>query len=158
MRLGPHEISVAEMDPAAASRRAVLNAHWAHSAAESPSESCHSLGLDDLRRDDVTFWAALRDGDAVGMVALRALDRRRGQVKSMHVLASQRGMGVADLLMETLLSVARRRGYRQLFLETGASESYVPAVKVYQRFGFAECPPFGDYAIDPYSLYMARAL
>jgi putative acetyltransferase len=27
---------------------------------------------------------------------------------------------------------------------------------LYRRFGFAQCPPFGDYVVDPFSIYMAR--
>jgi putative acetyltransferase len=29
---------------------------------------------------------------------------------------------------------------------------------LYRRFGFAECPPFGDYILDPFSIFMTREI
>jgi putative acetyltransferase len=29
---------------------------------------------------------------------------------------------------------------------------------MYARAGFAECPPFGDYVVDPHSIFMTLTL
>jgi putative acetyltransferase len=60
--------------------------------------------------------------------------------------------------MEHVLDEARRRGYRRLSLETGTPAAFEPARALYARFGFEFCGPFGDYAEDPYSVFMTRAL
>jgi len=46
----------------------------------------------------------------------------------------------------------------QLSLETGSYDAFTPARSLYARFGFDECPPFGDYTLDPLSTFMTRVL
>jgi putative acetyltransferase len=49
-------------------------------------------------------------------------------------------------------------GVARLSLETGASEPFLPARRLYAKFGFEYCGPFADYRLDPYSVFMTRAL
>ena len=37
-------------------------------------------------------------------------------------------------------------------------KAFEPAQRLYEGFGFAYCPPFGDYVEDPNSVFMTRAL
>ena len=55
-----------------------------------------------------------------------------------------------------MLSVARKRAYRRLSLETGSMEAFAPARALYARFGFERSGPFGEYVDDPYSVFMTR--
>ena len=48
-----------------------------------------------------------------------------------------------------MIAEARARGYQRLSLETGTQEFFAPARRLYRRHGFTECPPFGDYRLDP---------
>lgn len=105
-----------------------------------------------LRQSDITFRAALSDGAAVGVAA------QRGELKSMHVLESRRGAGVAAGLVAVVIDAARQREYRRLHLQTGTAPVYAPARRHYERFGFAICPPFGDDVEDPHSMYLALDL
>jgi putative acetyltransferase len=66
--------------------------------------------------------------------------------------------GVASLLLEWIISEARRRGYRRLSLETGSMEYFGPAHQLYCKFGFRACPPFSGYVEDPNSLFMTKGL
>ena len=45
-----------------------------------------------------------------------------------------------------------------LGLETGVPEPFVPARRLYEKHGFAECAAFGDYVSDDFSLCMSRDL
>ena len=45
---------------------------------------------------------------------------------------------------------------RTLLLETGV-KSY-EALRLYRRFGFAECGPFADYRPDRLSVFMVKPL
>jgi putative acetyltransferase len=54
--------------------------------------------------------------------------------------------------------VAAERNYQRLSLETGTQDFFIPARKLYERFGFEYCGPFGDYAEDPYSAFMTKSL
>ncbi len=49
-------------------------------------------------------------------------------------------------------------GLARLSLETGASEPFRPARRLYAKFGFEYCGPFADYRPDPHSIFMTRAL
>lgn len=151
-------IDIAEADPAEPALRGLLAAHREHCFSDMPPESCHTLDLDGLRGDDVTFWAA-RAGDAVvGMAALQELSPQHGEVKSMHVVAARRGAGLAKALLHVVLQEARRRGYAAVSLETGGSPNFRPAVAFYRREGFVVCPPFGSYTEDPNSVFMRLEL
>ena len=62
-----------------------------------------------------------------------------------------------DLFME-LLAESARRGYRRVSLETGSQDFFRPARTLYAKYGFVECGPFGDYVLDPNSVFMTLEL
>jgi putative acetyltransferase len=49
-------------------------------------------------------------------------------------------------------------GFTRLSLETGSAEFFLPARKLYEKFGFIRCEPFADYRADPNSTFMTRKL
>jgi hypothetical protein len=49
-------------------------------------------------------------------------------------------------------------GCSNLILETGAMEYFVPAHRLYHKFGFRTCAPFADYVEDPNSFFMTLSL
>ncbi len=136
----------------------LLAAHVAFCRASLPPESNHFLELDALRAPDVTFWSAWDGTSLLGCAALKELDPSHGEVKSMHTAARSRGRGVGLGLLEHLGAEARSRGYRRLNLETGSMEAFAAARALYARFGFVECAPFGDYRLDPNSVFMTLDL
>lgn len=46
----------------------------------------------------------------------------------------------------------------RLSLETGSMGFFLPARRLYQKFGFVECAPFGRYQDDPNSVFMTKRL
>ncbi len=123
-----------------------------------PLESKHALDLDGLRRPEVTFWSA-REGDAVvGCGAITRLDARHAELKSMRTAPTRTRSGVASRLLEHILTEAKRLGFTRLSLETGAADFFLPARKLYAKFGFDYCEPFADYQPDPNSVFMTRVL
>jgi putative acetyltransferase len=121
-----------------------------------PAESIHALDVEGLRQPEITFWTVWENGELVGCGALKELDARHGEIKSMRTASSHRRKGVATRLMHHILGEARRRSYRRLSLETGAMEAFVPARTLYARFGFEPCGPFAEYLEDPYSVFLTR--
>lgn len=136
----------------------LLATHVAFCRASSPPESTHVLDLDALRAPDITFWSAWKSGSLLGCAALKELDPTHGEVKSMHTAVRYRGRGVGLALLRHIVGDARSRGYRRLSLETGSMEAFAPARSLYARFGFAVCAPFGDYRLDPNSVFMTLDL
>jgi putative acetyltransferase len=137
---------------------ALIAAHLAGMHALSPPESVHALDGSALRRPGVTVWSAEIDGRIAGVGALQQLDDARGEIKSMRVDAAFLGRGVGRAILRHIIGVARERGLTSLWLETGSAEEFLPARRLYESEGFTECGPFGDYAPDPLSTFMTRAL
>ena len=136
----------------------LLSEHLADMFATSPAESVHALDSAALSGPAITFWTAREESEVLGCGALKLLEPGRGEIKSMRTAAHARGRGIATLLLSHIVDEARRSGYARLYLETGSQEFFVPARRLYQRHGFSTCPPFGDYAEDPNSIYMTLAL
>jgi putative acetyltransferase len=137
---------------------ALLNEHLRSMRALSPPESVHALDLDKLRRPEITFWSAW-DGDVLlGCAALKELDRRHGEVKSMRTPAARRRTGAGRALLMHVIETARARGYERLSLETGPVIGFEAAHRLYESAGFTRTGPFGDYRADPFSVFMTLAL
>jgi putative acetyltransferase len=134
----------------------LLSEHLQGMALHSPPESIHALGLDALRKPEITFWSAWEDGELMGCGAIKELDSRHGEIKSMRTASAHLRKGVAAALMRHMLDEAKRRSYRQLSLETGSTEAFAPAHRLYAAFGFKPCRPFADYVDDPFSVFMTR--
>jgi putative acetyltransferase len=76
----------------------------------------------------------------------------------MRTMPAARGRGVGSRMLGFLLDEARRRQYRRVSLETGSQDYFAPARRLYARHGFVECGPFGDYVLDPCSVFMTLPL
>ena len=138
--------------------RALIARHLAGMRASSPPESVHALDVEKLRAPDVTFWSVWVGEEIAGCGALKRLDARRGELKSMRVADAFLGRGVGRALLEHLLGEARARRIESLWLETGSVPAFVPALKLYESAGFVRCGPFDGYTDDPFSVFMTRAI
>lgn len=136
----------------------LLADHLADMHATSPPESVHALDLSGLAASSVTVWTAWLSSALLGCAALKALSPVEGEIKSMRTAPEARGRGVAGRMLAHVIDEARSRGYRRLSLETGAEGFFAPARRLYARFGFVECAPFGEYGPDPLSVFMTREL
>lgn len=137
---------------------ALIGEHLQSMFEQSPPESVHALNLDGLRKPDVTFWSVWEQDELMGCGALKELGSEHGEVKSMRTASMHRRKGVARQMLAHIVEEAKRRGYRRLSLETGSMESFEPARKLYESFGFRYCGPFADYAEDENSAFMTLEL
>jgi putative acetyltransferase len=137
---------------------ALLQAHLEHCRRWSPPQSVHALDLEALRAAEISFWSVWEEARLLGCGALKELDPRHGEIKSMHTAAEHRGRGVAPALLTHMVAVARDRSYRRLSLETGSMPAFAPARALYARFGFSYTGPFADYRLDPNSMFMTLEL
>ena len=124
----------------------------------SPPESIHALGLDELKGPDITFWTVWNEEQLMGCGALKELDSHHGELKSMRTASAHLRKGVAQAMLEHIIREARERDYSRLSLETGSMEAFIPARKLYEKYGFVYCPPFGDYIEDQNSVFMTMKL
>ncbi|GIH62707.1 GNAT family N-acetyltransferase [Microbispora siamensis] len=135
-----------------------LREHVREMRSITPLESKHALDLDGLRTPDVTFWSVM-DGDTiVGCGAIKRLDPAHAELKSMRTSAARKRSGIASLLLAHIIAEAGRMGFTRLSLETGSADFFLPARRLYEKFGFGYCEPFADYRPDPHSVFMTRLL
>ncbi len=138
--------------------QALLREHLRNMFLHSPPESVHALDIEALRRPEITLWTAWDGAQLLGCGALKALDSGHAEIKSMRTVSKHLRTGVAKRMVEHILAEAGRRGYRRISLETGSVAAFDPARRLYAGFGFEVCGPFADYAEDPFSVFMTRAL
>lgn len=138
--------------------RALIAAHIASMHDTSPPESVHALDVEGLNDRAVSFWSAWSAAELAGVGALKDLGDGRGELKSMRVDDAFLGRGVGRLMLRHIVEQARQRGMTSLWLETGSPDDFIPARRLYESEGFTVCGPFGDYALDPYSIFMTRTL
>lgn len=136
----------------------LLHEHLTSMRRISPPESVHALDLSGLAKPDITFYSLWHEGELLGCGAIKALDARHGEVKSMRTAAAHLRKGVAATLLRHIVEEAKRRSYQRLSLETGPMKEFEPARRLYASFGFEECGPFADYILDPNSVFMTKTL
>ena len=149
---------IIEDDLAGPEVAALLQHHLAEMHQWSPPESVHAMPIERLRQADVTFYSAWHGERLAACGALKQLDPGHGELKSMRAHPDYRGRGAGKAVLERLLTEARARGYARVSLETGLPDTYIPARRLYESNGFTECPPFGDYRADGFSICMTREL
>jgi putative acetyltransferase len=150
--------TVLEDDLSGIEVRALLEQHLAEMASHTPAESVHAMPIERLAGPDVTFWSAWSGDRLAGCGALKELDTTHAEIKSMRVADEFRGQGVGELVLLHLLDAARSKGYVRVSLETGSNPPFEAARGLYSRHGFVECEPFGDYVLDPWSVFMTLEL
>ena len=129
-----------------------------------PLDSKHALDLDGLRQPEITFWSVLDEDvpagrDAlVGCGAIKRLDAAHAELKSMRTAPDRKRSGIASLLLGHIIAEAASMGFGRLSLETGSDDFFLPARRLYEKFGFCYCEPFAGYKHDPYSVFMTRTL
>jgi putative acetyltransferase len=145
-------------DPASEAVAPVLERHLRMMWETSPPESIHALDASELAGPGIRFFTLREAGQILGMGAVKQLSGPEGEIKSMHILAEARGRGLARLMLDHLIGVARLAGWQRLNLETGAEPEFAPARGLYAGAGFVECGPFDGYVLDPNSVFMTLAL
>lgn len=136
----------------------LLRFHFESARAQTAPGSAHALDLGGLKAPGIRFRSIWEGETLLGIGAWKRLDADHGEVKSMHTASGRRGRGVGSALLAHLMGDARANGVSRLSLETGSSDYFRPAVALYARHGFTECGPFGDYRLDPNSVFMTRQL
>ena len=137
---------------------ALLREHLADMREHSPPGCVHALDLDGFRAKSVTFWTVRSNRELMGCGALKELDPKSGEIKSMRTTKAHLRKGVAAKLLNYMLDEARRRQYERVNIETGSTDAFKPARLLYERFGFTPCEPFADYEDNSFSVFMTIEL
>jgi len=88
---------------------------------------------------------AERDGQAVGVGALRALGPGIAEMKRLYVRDTARGLGLGRKLAHALVAEARARGYASMRLDT--LPHLTAAIALYADMGFRTIAAYNDNPI-----------
>ncbi len=141
----------------------------AYAAALYPAESNHMVDPSLLAQPHVVFCVARRHGRALGCGAsvlyVPMGDGSQGashaeppyaEIKRMYVHADARGLGLGARILAYLEQRTAARGVRTLRLETGVISD--AARGLYEKCGYYQIGPFGDYWDDPLSVFYEKML
>jgi len=138
--------------------RALLAQHFAEMRAGSPPSACHVLPADQLKAPEIRFFTLRESDDLLGCGALKRLEPGHGELKSMRASNEALGRGVGKVLLHHLIGAARTEGMTQLSLETGSTDQFAAALRLYEREGFEPCGPFGGYIDTPFTRFFTKSI
>ena len=137
---------------------ALLEEHLRNMYEVTPPDKVFAFDASKLKAPEISFWTAW-DGEALlGCAALKELSPTQGEIKSMRTPSALRRTGAGRALLNHIIEVARSRGYRAVYLETGCQSAFVPAQTLYGSAGFTRCGPFGSYSENGNSVFMSLSL
>ena len=131
----------------------LLNKHFAELRSVSPAGSTHVLDIAGLKDQSIKFWSLWKNNEIIGCGALKFLEKNHGEFKSIRVTDKFRKTGIGEKIIDHLIEEAKKLEISKLSIETGAGEFFLPARKLFSKFGFKACPPFAHYKEDPNSCY-----
>ena len=148
-------IEIKRADPRGVEYVRLLQASDDYAASLYPSESNHMLDVETLLRPQMNFFGVIVDGAIKGCGGFWA-HAECVEIKRVWIDPSARGLGLSRKLMAMLEDEARALGFKIARLETGISQP--EALGLYRALGYMERPPFGDYKLDPLSVFMEKTL
>tara|TARA_B110000261_G_C12930012_1_gene296109 strand:+ start:206 stop:673 length:468 start_codon:yes stop_codon:yes gene_type:complete len=132
----------------------LLIKHFIELRSVSPEGSAHVLDIAGLQDPSIKFWSLWEESDLMGSGALKFLDEEHGEFKSIRVIDKFRAKGNGSKVINHLINEAKKLKIKRLSLETGSGKFFMPARKLFVKYGFKICKPFSDYEDDINSVYM----
>ena len=131
----------------------LLTKHFIELRSVSPEGSTHVLDIPGLKISSIKFWSLWDNDQLIGCGALKFLSDTHGEFKSIRVADKHRKKGMGEKIISHLITEAKKIGIKKLSIETGAGVFFLPARKLFKKFGFKNCKPFAHYQEDPNSCY-----
>jgi putative acetyltransferase len=134
--------------------KALLTRHLEGMHANTPPGHVFALDWSGLQKPEISFYALWEGEDLLGFGALKDLEARTGEIKSMRTADKHLRRGVAAMILNHLIAEARRRGYTRVSLETGTGPAFEPAFELYSKYGFIEGEAFGGHKQSHFNRFM----
>ena len=132
--------------------------HFIELRSVSPEGSAHVLDIIGLKDPSIKFWSLWEENDLMGSGALKFLDKEHGEFKSIRVSDKFRKNGNGLKVINHLIKEAIKLDIIRLSLETGSGKFFIPARKLFIKYGFKLCEPFSHYKNDINSVYMSMLI
>ncbi len=136
----------------------LLTKHFIELRAASPEGSAHVLDIPGLKVPSIKFWSLYNNDQLMGCGALKFLDKGHGEFKSIRIHDNFRKKGHGAIVINHLISEAKKLDIKRLSIETGAGDFFIPARKLFKSCGFEPCEPFAHYKEDINSVYLTKLI
>tara|TARA_B110000967_G_scaffold207265_1_gene256163 strand:+ start:1388 stop:1855 length:468 start_codon:yes stop_codon:yes gene_type:complete len=136
----------------------LLVKHFIELRSVSPKGSAHVLDINGLKDPVIKFWSLWENDNLIGSGALKFLDKKHGEFKSIRVNDKFKNKGYGLKIINHLIEESKKLNIKKLSLETGAGKFFTPARKLFIRCGFKRCEPFSHYEQDVNSTYMSMLI
>ncbi len=136
----------------------LLKKHFIELRAASPEGSAHVLDIPGLKVPSIKFWSLWEYDQLVGCGALKFLEKKHGEFKSIRVHNNFRRKGYGILVINHLIEEAEKLSIDRISIETGAGKFFEPARKLFDKCGFEPCAPFAHYIEDINSIYLTKLI
>lgn len=131
--------------------KTILEAHQRNMYEISPPGTSFALDLTGLSGPTISIFGAWEGDVLIAVGALNRLSESEAEIKSMRTHADHLGKGAAQAILNLTLETARADGVERISLETGTSDDFKPAVKLYLKNGFKAGEAFAGYANGPHN-------
>ena len=129
--------------------------HFIELSSVSPVDRGHVLDIPGLKNPNIKFWSMWENDELIGCGALKFLDKKHGELKSIRVADRFRRKGNGIKVINHLIDKAKKLNIKKISLETGTGNFFEPARKLFHKCGFKPCEPFAQYKKDPDACYMS---
>ena len=136
----------------------LLIKHFIELRNASPEGSAHVLDIPGLKVSSIKFWSLWENKKLLGCGALKFLNERHGEFKSIRVHDNFRNKGKGVKVIEHLIEEAKKLKIKRLSIETGAGKFFEPARKLFKKCNFEPCQPFAHYKEDINSIYLTKLI
>ncbi|MDR3292753.1 MAG: GNAT family N-acetyltransferase [Clostridiales bacterium] len=104
--------------------------------------------IDGVSLGYAALWCLMREGEIIGSVAVRALDKEKSvaELKRLYVSPNEQGKGYGETLFKTAYLYAAQNGYKILRADT--TKDRAASRHLLQKYGFV---PTSDYNGNPYA-------
>lgn len=96
----------------------------------------------DIRHCFDAFWIMLDREEIIGTAALKRMDERRCELKSLYLYERFQGRGLGRMLLKTVIEEASRSGYREMYLDTLSTSAR--ALTLYEKAGFVRTERYNE--------------
>ena len=136
----------------------LLKKHFIELRAASPEGSAHVLDVAGLKVKSIKFWSLWENKRLFGCGALKFLNNAHGEFKSIRVHDDFRNKGNGIKVIDHLIGEAKILNIKRISIETGASDFFIPARKLFKKCYFEPCKPFAHYKEDINSIYLTKLI
>ena len=136
----------------------LLTKHFIELRNASPEGSAHVLDIPSLKIPSIKFWSLWDEENLFGCGALKFLDKKHGEFKSIRVHDDFRDKGNGIKVINHLIGEAKKLDIKRISIETGAGKFFWPARNLFKKCNFEPCNPFAHYKEDVNSVYLTKII